>query len=74
MAVLRRHLLPNVHFQCCMVLQGTLGDDVGLRPAVNPLPGCSSGQPVQDQLAGGFVLKPNSTFAALHLTRVKTKE
>ena len=25
MAVLRRHFLPNVHFQCCMSLQGTLG-------------------------------------------------
>ena len=27
MAVLRRHCLPNVHFQCCMFLQGTLGHD-----------------------------------------------
>ena len=27
MAVLRRHFLPNVHFQCCMLLQGTLGHD-----------------------------------------------
>ena len=27
-----------------------------LRPAVNPLPGCSSGKPVQDKLAWGFVL------------------
>ena len=26
-AVLRRHFLPNVHFQCCMLLQGTLGHD-----------------------------------------------
>ena len=25
MAVLRRHFLPNMHFQCCMILQGTLG-------------------------------------------------
>ena len=25
MAVLRRHVLPNMHFQCCMLLQGTLG-------------------------------------------------
>ena len=28
MAVLRRHFfLPNVHFNCCMLLQGTLGLD-----------------------------------------------
>ena len=27
MAVLRRHVLPHVHFQCCMLLQGTLGGD-----------------------------------------------
>ena len=25
MAVLRRHLLPNMHFQCCRILQGALG-------------------------------------------------
>ena len=25
MAVLRRHFLPDMHFQCCMLLQGTLG-------------------------------------------------
>ena len=24
-AVLRRHFLPNMHFQCCMILQSTLG-------------------------------------------------
>ena len=27
MAVLRRHFLPNMHFQCCMLLQGTFGGD-----------------------------------------------
>ena len=26
-AVLRRHFLPNIQFECCMVLQGTLGCD-----------------------------------------------
>ena len=26
-AVLRRHFLPNGHFQCCMLLQGSLGHD-----------------------------------------------
>ena len=26
-AVLRRHFLPNMHFQCCMLLRGTLGRD-----------------------------------------------
>ena len=25
MAVLRRHFLPNMQFECCMILQGTLG-------------------------------------------------
>ena len=24
MAVLRSHFLPNMHFQCCLILQGTL--------------------------------------------------
>ena len=27
MAVLRRQFLPNVHFQCCLLLQGILGGD-----------------------------------------------
>ena len=27
MAVLRRHVLPNMHYQFCMLLQGTLGGD-----------------------------------------------
>ena len=26
-AVLRRHFLPNMHFLCCMLLQGTIGGD-----------------------------------------------
>ena len=30
MAVLRPHLLPNMHFQCCMMLQGTLGGHFGI--------------------------------------------
>ena len=49
MAVFRRHFLPNVHFQCCMLLHGTLGHEIRhlSRPAVNPLPGCSSEKPVQ---------------------------
>ena len=25
MTVLQRHLLPNMHFQCCMLLPGILG-------------------------------------------------
>ena len=29
MAVFRRHFWPNMHFQCCMLLQGTLGGDFG---------------------------------------------
>ena len=27
MAVLRRHFLPNMQFECCMILQGTLGSN-----------------------------------------------
>ena len=30
MAVLRRHFLPNMHFQCCMLLQGTLGGNLDI--------------------------------------------
>ena len=37
-----------------------------LRPTVIPLLGYSSGKPIQDPLARGFVLKPNSTFSASH--------
>ena len=33
MAVLRRHFLPNAHFQCCMLLQGTLGHDFDILAA-----------------------------------------
>ena len=52
MAVLRRHILPDIHFQCCMLLQRTsVAILTCLRPVVNPLPGCSSGKPVHDQLA-----------------------
>ena len=40
------HLLPNVHFQCCVFFQGTLGHDFDIfAPAVNPLHGCSFGKP-----------------------------
>ena len=28
MAVLGRHLLPNMHFKCCKLLQGTLDFDI----------------------------------------------
>ena len=30
MAVFRRHCLPNVHFQCCILHQGTFGGDFDL--------------------------------------------
>ena len=30
MAVLRRHFLPNMHFQCCVLLQGTLAGNVDI--------------------------------------------
>ena len=52
MAVLRRRLLPNMQYQCCMILQGTLGGNFDIFAA--------SGEPtawvllwktVQDQLA-----------------------
>ena len=35
MAVLRRHALPNVHFQCCVLLQGTLGYDFDIFAAAS---------------------------------------
>ena len=50
MDVFRRHF-PTKHFQCCMILQGTLEGTFKTLPTVNPLFGCSSGKPVQDQLA-----------------------
>ena len=34
-----------------------------LRPVVNPLPGCSSGKPVQDQLASGLSCSPIRFFS-----------
>ena len=30
MAVLRRHFLPNMQFECCMILQDTLGGNFGI--------------------------------------------
>ena len=43
---LRRHFLPNVQFEWCMILQGTLGGTFDIFAAsVNPLLGCSSGKP-----------------------------
>ena len=30
MAVLGRHILPNAYFQCCMLLQGTLGGKIDI--------------------------------------------
>ena len=64
--------LPNMQFECCMILQGTLGRNFDIFAAsVNPLLGYSSGRPVQHQLAWGFVLWPNSRFSAFHLIRVR---
>ena len=52
MSVLRCHLLQNMQFERCMILQGTTEANVtSLLPAVNPLLGYSSEKPVQDQLA-----------------------
>ena len=43
---LRRHFLPNVQFEWCLILQGTLGGTFDIFAAsVNPLLGCSSGKP-----------------------------
>ena len=37
---------PNVQFECCMILQGTLGGNFDMFAAgVNPVLGCSSGKP-----------------------------
>ena len=52
MAVLRRHFLPNMQFQCaCCFKAPSVAIVTSLRPVVNPLLGCSSGKPIQDQLA-----------------------
>ena len=53
MAVLRLRVFTNMQFECCIILQGTLGGnfDIFAASGVNPLPGCSSGKPVQDLLA-----------------------
>ena len=52
MTVLRRHFLPNVHLQCCTLLQGTLDDDFDIFAASGEsTAGCSSGKTVQDQFA-----------------------
>ena len=72
MAVLRRHFLPNMQFECCMILQGTLGGNFDIFAAS----GESTAwvllwKPVQDQLAWGFVQQPTSTFSTPHLTRVR---
>ena len=40
MSVLRRHFLPNMQFDCCMILQGTLGGkfDIFAGPVLVQLP------------------------------------
>ena len=51
-SVLRCLFLPNMQFECCMILQGTTEANLtSLLPAVNPLLGYSSEKPVQNQLA-----------------------
>ena len=64
MAVLRRHFC-----RICVLYDSPPWETIltSLRPAANPLLGCSSGKPVQDQLAWRFVLWPNLTFSATHL-------
>ena len=40
MAVLRRHFFPNVHFQCCALLQGTLGGNFDIFAASGESAAC----------------------------------
>ena len=51
MAVIRRHLLPNMHFQCCMLLQGTLSGNFDILAA--------SGESAAWALLGKTPLKTN---------------
>ena len=63
MAVLRRHFYRVCisSAACDFKAPSVAILNKSLRPVVNPLLGCSSRNPFQDQLAWGFVLWPNST-------------
>ena len=61
MTVLRRHFLSNAHFLSC-IRAPSVAISTSLQQAVNPLLGCSSGKPVQDQPAREFVMYPKSIF------------
>ena len=72
MAVLRRHVLPNVHFQCCMLLQGTLGHDFDIFAASGEstawvLLWKARSRPIAVRVCP----VPQSTFSAPHLIHVR---
>ena len=72
MAILRRHFLPKMHFQCYMLLQGTLGGDFDVFAAS----GKSTAwvllwkNPFKTNWREGLSCSPIQLFAAGHLIRV----
>ena len=53
-AVLRRHFLPNLYFQCCMLLQGTLGHDFDICAACGESPGAPLENPFEPNWREGL--------------------
>ena len=60
MAVLRRHSSAEYELPVLYVTRAPQYRQYALRPAVNPLRGCSSGKPVQEPIGVRFVLEPSS--------------
>ena len=56
MAVLRRHFVPHRHFQCCMILQGTLGGNFDIFAANGESLGAPLENPFKTNWREGFVL------------------
>ena len=70
----RRQLLSNMQFECCMILQGTLGGIVDIFASRGEstvwVPHLEN--PFKTQLACfGFVLKSNSISSVPHLIRAR---
>ena len=62
--------LPNMQFECCMILQGTPGGNFDIFAAIGEATAwVLLWKTVQDQLAWGFVLYPNSISSVPHLIR-----
>ena len=71
MAVFRRHFLPNVHFHCCVLLQGKLGHDFDIFAASSESTALvllwkTRSRPISVRVC----LVAQFDFSAPHLTRV----